>query len=1109
MAYKSKFKGKEIDDKLDLVQELSKDISDIKENIKNIVHEETDPVFSNSPAANITDQDKTAWNNKQDNIEDLEAIRDGANKGATAIQPKSLTNYVSKNDVDAELSKTSTNPIQNKVVNTALEDIVNTFGRVLSEKQDTISDLETIRDGAAKGVTALQSSDVDSEVSETSTNPVQNKVVAGAFNEIVGLLDATLSGVDGRFDSKQDKLVSGENIKTINGESIIGEGNITIEGGSGGGDLSGYATEEYVNNAVEAVNVKGEDGYVYSNGEKVDMRFTRSLIPVGTSIPAKANLNTVDYLKVGKYYCSLSADAKTITNCPTANAFMMEVFNPLSTVVDNEVNSTYVYRIRILTEYSTGIQYVQYCTVGSTVNKWTYNSWYVCPRTKFTLNSSKNDGSAAIGAKTQGVYVDSTGTLQKMTYALNKTVPSNAVFTDTDTKVTAVGNHYTPTEDESVAIEAPGGEVIIGLKRDAAGHVVGVMSTPMSGGGGGGGIAVENDPIFLASPAASITDEKMIGWDNKQDAIVDLETIRSNASKGATAVQPEGIKNVARLDDEYVVANGLVSNDDVYYHLPDTNTSDTAHTLATKDDVSSAIETYLADFTYSQLWQAMNNGSDVICDMQSLIEAMRANKIILVRENEDQSYKGVYVLTGYAEDLLYFSIVNAYGSILCCEGTTYSYDGDYVNFIDWRSLSHRHWDDKQDKLESGANIKTINGESILGEGDIVFNQADWNESDETSSAYVKNRTHYASFNRIEIPKTISTTTWTYINIPNSAGSTIYVKYTFLGKVQSAILTMNNLYVEKEFNGGPRFIVTRTTSSIGIKGFYDEGHILEVSTNVTQLPEFFIPNSIARTSKLSTVATSGSYNDLTDKPTVPSDIAETYTTKFDVYDLFIGNTVDNIETYNLVQAIGDGKIILVPFDKNTPALGKLVAIAYVEDYIYMTVIDAPYLYMLEISQYVNTLYADAITKMELQPILRSGENIKTINGESILGSGNITISGGGGASGSAQLPARYISSNVAQSLAISSGEVTIFSTPQTEGVIFMLSTVDMESGKDSAWVIRFTIGADNTGAYEVWTEDNFSIKWANGIAPTFENGKMYELSFRKLGSYFLGVWASFE
>lgn len=36
------------------------------------------------------------------------------------------------------------------------------------------------------------------------------------------------------ISTKQDTLVSGSNIKTINGESILGSGDITIEGGSGG-----------------------------------------------------------------------------------------------------------------------------------------------------------------------------------------------------------------------------------------------------------------------------------------------------------------------------------------------------------------------------------------------------------------------------------------------------------------------------------------------------------------------------------------------------------------------------------------------------------------------------------------------------------------------------------------------------------------------------------------------------------------------------------------------------------------------------------------------------------------------------------------------------------
>ena len=38
-------------------------------------------------------------------------------------------------------------------------------------------------------------------------------------------------------DSKQDLLISGTNIKTINHQSLLGSGNITIEGGGGGGSI--------------------------------------------------------------------------------------------------------------------------------------------------------------------------------------------------------------------------------------------------------------------------------------------------------------------------------------------------------------------------------------------------------------------------------------------------------------------------------------------------------------------------------------------------------------------------------------------------------------------------------------------------------------------------------------------------------------------------------------------------------------------------------------------------------------------------------------------------------------------------------------------------------
>lgn len=59
----------------------------------------------------------------------------------------------------------------------------------------------------------------------------------GEFNKV--LLDGDAPTVD--LSSKQDSLVSGTNIKTINGNSLLGSGNITI---SGGGIAQNYSTFE-------------------------------------------------------------------------------------------------------------------------------------------------------------------------------------------------------------------------------------------------------------------------------------------------------------------------------------------------------------------------------------------------------------------------------------------------------------------------------------------------------------------------------------------------------------------------------------------------------------------------------------------------------------------------------------------------------------------------------------------------------------------------------------------------------------------------------------------------------------------------------------------------
>lgn len=75
------------------------------------------------------------------------------------------------------------------------------------------------------------------------------------------------------------------------------------------------------------------------------------------------------------------------------------------------------------------------------------------------------------------------GALVSTGFTLGKSVPASAVFTDT--KVTAVGNHYTPTGGTTTSASGgattditngTGVQVVTGVTKDAAGHVTGVTS---------------------------------------------------------------------------------------------------------------------------------------------------------------------------------------------------------------------------------------------------------------------------------------------------------------------------------------------------------------------------------------------------------------------------------------------------------------------------------------------------------------------------------------------------------------------------------------------------------------------------------------------------------
>lgn len=139
------------------------------------------------------------------------------------------------------------------------------------------------------------------------------------------------------------------------------------------------------------------------SASQIDNRLFSMLIPEGTEIPANKDLNTLEFLKVGKYFCQPNTTASTLTNCPTTSSFMMEVFSPLSTTIDDETSDVWVYRLRKLTTF-TGEVYYQQANSGSTAGTFTYQAWK-----KYLYNSvgtSQIDNSAVTEAKIAQAFKD-------------------------------------------------------------------------------------------------------------------------------------------------------------------------------------------------------------------------------------------------------------------------------------------------------------------------------------------------------------------------------------------------------------------------------------------------------------------------------------------------------------------------------------------------------------------------------------------------------------------------------------------------------------------------------------------------------------------------------
>lgn len=153
--------------------------------------------------------------------------------------------------VDSALSTTSENPVQNKVITNAINGKQDAGDYALKSEIPDTSELATKEELAAKLDTATYNVDKPTFALKTEIPDISGLATK---TELSGKLDtATYNSEKASFEtkenaaatyqvkgdyattaqlnSKQDTLVSGTNIKTINGNSLLGEGDITIQAG--------------------------------------------------------------------------------------------------------------------------------------------------------------------------------------------------------------------------------------------------------------------------------------------------------------------------------------------------------------------------------------------------------------------------------------------------------------------------------------------------------------------------------------------------------------------------------------------------------------------------------------------------------------------------------------------------------------------------------------------------------------------------------------------------------------------------------------------------------------------------------------------------------------
>ena len=644
-------------------------------------------------------------------------------------------------------------------------------------KDNIIEKFDAVSNGGT--VDAYTKEEADTKFA-TKTELTNVQTVANDADTKVDALTPRVESVETAMGNKQDILVSGTNIKTINNESVLGEGNIEVRGG-----IKTYEASEIpsvlLQNLKSAV-FNSQDKKSYINSTETD------LTPIQHFLD---NLSNGDYLKL---YNDNATKVQFVGNGERSTGYQFNI------IVNGFSGST------------TTIIYSNYITVilfpSSSQMRVSNNSSVPVARVT-DISILQNDK--------QDLLVSGTNI---------KTINNQSILGEGNIEISGevdLTNYYTkPEADGKFA-------TITGFNEQAAD--ISALQTAMDG---------KQATLVSGENIKTINSQSILGSGDLTISGVSEEQAQEIAKIPTLETELAQKANVSDVPTVQTGSAGTNKNY-VYSNADSSNTNDKVVSYCDFAQVSSSRLTL--NLTYWGDKEIKKNIPIPLATFYAagLMSGDDKNKLNSIPENIAANVSALETSLGNKQDILVSgtNIKTINNQSILGEGNLEITGGD-VDLTNYytKTETDTKLDAKQNTLVSGTNIKTINSQSILGEGNIEVSGVSEEQAQEI--AKIPNlETELAQKANVSDVPTVQTgkvgTNKNYIySDPNTSSTNVISNVTLVRKLDS--IRMQKYYWLPDDSTSTNYVTdilpSATTTEAGVMSAADKTKLDSISNEWT-------------------------------------------------------------------------------------------------------------------------------------------------------------------------------------------------------------------------------------------------------------------------------------